>query len=450
MSINCAFLPSTGSNLLTWPADAPDLTSSEQPNRPLSDATSVTTPINGHMCNLPYRINNWDMHFCLRQNKTDVYTCPTFTSNMSICASGKYGFAFTNSTDSFDQTYTSFVRNSTVGEQCLTFYYYFTDESRNPKIDILSGLSFGSSLDDIRIVTVTPQTENKWYKRQISFFTNSSNYALKFKLSRDSGINSTEFYFALDDILITSELCELELDNFTMSTDEAMLTQLTSTTELIFSINNNTSHSIESITTNVSIDSNYLTSPSENSIIVSESSSKDSTPIVYSFSTDSIVSYESPSADLITESKFITTDYSVLSEFSSLKSSTASVPYFTDSTIRHDLTIPSESSSTTLFMAIESSSQNPTKTSTNSISDLTTISQLFSTKPITSSNFSSNNNNNNTFSTIFTTTLKRTENSTLPIISTMNISILNSTLIQTTKPNTTVRFNFYNELSKLY
>ncbi|CAF1472202.1 unnamed protein product, partial [Rotaria sordida] len=225
-SLSCSFIPSTGPNLLTLSANAPDLTSCRKPNRPLSDATSVSklysnhfyfkltfilfffvTPINDHMCNLPYKINKWDMHFCLRQNTTNIYTCPTFISNMSVCASGKYGFTFTNTTNRFERTYTSFVRNSTVDEQCLTFYYYFTDASRNPKIDVLFGSPFGSSLDDTIIVTVIPQTDNKWYKSETSFFINFTNYALKFKLTRDNGIDSTEFYFALDNILITSGLC---------------------------------------------------------------------------------------------------------------------------------------------------------------------------------------------------------------------------------------------------
>ncbi|CAF1283503.1 unnamed protein product, partial [Rotaria sordida] len=194
-SLSCSFIPSTGPNLLTLPADAPDLTSCRKPNRPLSDATSVITPINGHMCNLPYKINKWDMHFCLRQNTTNIYTCPTSISNMSVCASGKilpkfslmniysdntgkYGFASTNTTNRFERTYTSFVRNSTVDEQCLTFYYYFTDASRNPKIDVLFGSPFGSSLDDTIIVTVIPQTDNKWYKSETSFSINFTNYTV--------------------------------------------------------------------------------------------------------------------------------------------------------------------------------------------------------------------------------------------------------------------------------
>jgi len=45
-------------------------------------------------------------------------------------------------------------------------------------IEVVWGLITGGSKDDTIIVTVTPQLDNKWYKSEISFFANSSNYAV--------------------------------------------------------------------------------------------------------------------------------------------------------------------------------------------------------------------------------------------------------------------------------
>jgi hypothetical protein len=45
-------------------------------------------------------------------------------------------------------------------------------------IEVVWGLMTAGSKDDTIIVTVTPQLDNKWYKSEISFVANSSNYAV--------------------------------------------------------------------------------------------------------------------------------------------------------------------------------------------------------------------------------------------------------------------------------
>ena len=178
------------------------------------------TPINDSICNLPYQINGWDMHFCSKQDDTDVYTCPTDVSNASRCTTGKYGYLTINQTKTFDQTYSTIVRNNTaVVEQCLTFYYYFTNHLFNPTIEVLWQSLTPYSEDHISIIKVVPQRENKWYKSSTSFVANSSNYFVKFQFHRDSSSNASDFTFALDDISITSDLCdttEPSIQNFTI------------------------------------------------------------------------------------------------------------------------------------------------------------------------------------------------------------------------------------------
>ena len=187
--------------------------------RRISCAYLLVTPINGSICKLPYQINGWDMHFCLKQDDTDVYTCPTDVSNASRCTTGKYGYATINQTKTFDQTYSTIVRNNTAVEQCLTFYYYFTNHLFNPTIEVLWQSLTPYSEDHISIIKVASQQENKWYKSSTSFVTNSSNFFLKFQFHRDSGSNANNFTFAVDDISITDNLCntaEPSLQNFTI------------------------------------------------------------------------------------------------------------------------------------------------------------------------------------------------------------------------------------------
>lgn len=78
----------------------------------------------------------------------------------------------------FERTYTSFVRTNTFDEQCLSFYYYFTDPSRNPTIEVLLESLSGTNQTKINITKVFPQVENKWHKSETSFSMNDPNYAV--------------------------------------------------------------------------------------------------------------------------------------------------------------------------------------------------------------------------------------------------------------------------------
>ncbi len=58
---------------------------SNQKNSLFSTVVSPTT--DGKMCQFPYDLNGWKMHFCLYEINTTDYTCPT-KSGKQTCIKG--------------------------------------------------------------------------------------------------------------------------------------------------------------------------------------------------------------------------------------------------------------------------------------------------------------------------------------------------------------------------
>ncbi|CAF1612669.1 unnamed protein product [Adineta ricciae] len=301
LTLECSFLPTvTGSNLQFSSGSPVDST---EPQRPASDATSIITPINGSICNLPYQINGWDMHFCLKQDDADVYTCPTDVSNASRCTTGKYGYATVNQTKTFDQTYSTIVRNNTAVEQCLTFYYYFTNHLFNPTIEVFWQSLTPYSEDHISIIKVASQRENKWYKSSTSFVTNSSNFFLKFQFHRDSGSNANDFTFAVDDISITSDLCNTaqpSLQNFTIDVTDESTNYISSSesysTNIPMDLDESTLLAQSSSSILVNISAEDIGTSSDFELIFNLSSTRASTVVNQPYSTEAVSTSKVPSS----------------------------------------------------------------------------------------------------------------------------------------------------------
>ncbi|CAM4840699.1 unnamed protein product, partial [Rotaria magnacalcarata] len=180
------------------------------PDRPLSDASSVFSPTNnGEMCLFPYELNGWDMHFCLFEENANDSTCPTKSGNQT-CARGQYGYKTTadpaSSIDAYRSVQTIII-NSADEENCLSFYYYFTNSLREPNITII--MSGQSNISNVRnIVTVKANDENRWYYSQTTFILPADAYRLMLTFRRaDDFTDTTNFTFALDNISITTGSC---------------------------------------------------------------------------------------------------------------------------------------------------------------------------------------------------------------------------------------------------
>lgn len=68
--------------------------------------------------------------------------------------------------------------NSTNEEFCLSFYYYFTNDMRRPRITVRLGAINDSSIYQYP-VTVTPQRENKWHYSETTFRASSNEYQVR-------------------------------------------------------------------------------------------------------------------------------------------------------------------------------------------------------------------------------------------------------------------------------
>ncbi|CAF1078783.1 unnamed protein product [Adineta ricciae] len=277
LTLECSFLPTvTGSNLQFSSGSPVDST---EPQRPASDATSIITPINGSICNLPYQINGWDMHFCLKQDDADVYTCPTDVSNASRCTTGKYGYATVNQTKTFDQTYSTIVRNNTAVEQCLTFYYYFTNHLFNPTIEVFWQSLTPYSEDHISIIKVASQRENK------------------------CGSNANDFTFAVDDISITSDLCNTaqpSLQNFTIDVTDESTNYISSSesysTNIPMDLDESTLLAQSSSSILVNISAEDIGTSSDFELIFNLSSTRASTVVNQPYSTEAVSTSKVPSS----------------------------------------------------------------------------------------------------------------------------------------------------------
>ncbi|CAF2940747.1 unnamed protein product [Rotaria sp. Silwood2] len=207
------------------------------PDRPLSDATSVFSPtMEGEMCQFPYYLNGWDMYFCLYQESIQNYTCPTNLGNQT-CIRGQYAYKTTSDPNGFAEIYksvTTITINSTDEDQCLSFYYYFTNSFREPSISFRMSATLNTS-NSQNIVIVKPSNANKWYYNQTTFRVTPDEYSFMIGFYRAEDLNdTTNFTFAIDNISIINGPCSYVF-NDSITTDGLIFTEpttISSTTTL--------------------------------------------------------------------------------------------------------------------------------------------------------------------------------------------------------------------------
>ncbi|UJR14260.1 hypothetical protein I4U23_001251 [Adineta vaga] len=246
--------------ILTNGTELPLLDVSEPPRAPLSDATSVNRPtINNYKCNLPYQLSienstnttDWNMWFCYNNQ------CPTDIDPSSDCMSGNYGLMFLDPSESNKNISTSIsssgMMRSLNGEHCVRYYYYLT---------VYDGMDWGQQIsvwvksdemanDEMEIdrISVDEMTENRWYERNKTFTSPSTNYTLiySFEVINSSSNNSESIrtktiYFALDDIELYNRKCDDALESTTTTTTSSVTT---STTTKIITSTSSTSNTTE-------------------------------------------------------------------------------------------------------------------------------------------------------------------------------------------------------------
>ncbi|UJR24878.1 hypothetical protein I4U23_006247 [Adineta vaga] len=243
---------------------------------PMSDVTSIIQPTNdGNLCALPYRVGNftWDMYFC---NKG---YCPTAMNTNSACALGKFG-----SISLLDFTMYSYQLKSKSGfidginEQCLIYYYYMANSTRN-SITVLKQDINGVN-ETIDNVTNAPY--NGWIKQMVSFFAVQSNYTIFFDVQKISG--GAGSHAGLDEISIQQGYCNeiattssiipmtskdttlITTQSIAQTTTESIITS-TTTTETTLSTSSTTS--TLSTTTTSTIKTTSTTSSTISSTIIS-------------------------------------------------------------------------------------------------------------------------------------------------------------------------------------
>jgi hypothetical protein len=72
------------------------------------------------------------------------------------------------------------ITNSTDEKHCLSFYYYFTDNFREPYISFRIHPNSNATGSET-IVIVKPNDENKWYYSQTSFTPRTKEYNVRSK-----------------------------------------------------------------------------------------------------------------------------------------------------------------------------------------------------------------------------------------------------------------------------
>mgnify|MGYP002378143809 CR=1 FL=1 len=72
------------------------------------------------------------------------------------------------------------IYHSDINEsQCLTFYYYMTNISREAFIEVTWNANSSSDEFDYFIVEVYPQADIKWHKSQTTFSAPVNNYTVR-------------------------------------------------------------------------------------------------------------------------------------------------------------------------------------------------------------------------------------------------------------------------------
>ncbi|CAF4951197.1 unnamed protein product, partial [Rotaria sp. Silwood1] len=219
---------------------------SEPPRAPLSDASSISKPINNNeACQFPYRLpidnstntTSSDIWFCYKNQ------CLTESQELVNCTSGNYGLITIDPSES-NKTIVQSISQEVMGrnsdgEQCLRYYYYFTvydqpDWGQHISVLIKSDNETDNETEIDRVSFVN-MVENRWFSRNKTFNIAFTNYTLKFHFevtndnrTNDPALNKT-IYFALDNIELFNRNCRSVSESFTGSTttSESLMTATT-------------------------------------------------------------------------------------------------------------------------------------------------------------------------------------------------------------------------------
>ncbi|CAF3416208.1 unnamed protein product, partial [Rotaria sp. Silwood2] len=94
---------------------------------------------------------------------------------------GQYAYKTTSNPLGFVAIYksvTAITINSTDEDQCLSFYYYFTNSFREPSITFRMSATLNTS-NSRTIVTVKPNDTNRWYYSQTTFRVTPDEYSVR-------------------------------------------------------------------------------------------------------------------------------------------------------------------------------------------------------------------------------------------------------------------------------
>ncbi|CAF1060928.1 unnamed protein product [Rotaria sp. Silwood1] len=213
---------------------------SEPPRAPLSDASSISKPINNNeACQFPYRLpidnstntTSSDIWFCYKNQ------CLTESQELVNCTSGNYGLisigAWESSKTIVESINEGTIIQNSVGERCLRYYYYITVYDQLDWGQRISVLIKSDNETEIDQVSAVDMVENRWYSRNVTFNATFANYTVMFHFevtnenrTFDPELNKT-IYFALDNIEIYNRNCR----NMIEPSTSPMTTTVTTTSQ---------------------------------------------------------------------------------------------------------------------------------------------------------------------------------------------------------------------------
>ncbi|CAF1195879.1 unnamed protein product [Rotaria sordida] len=181
---------------------------SQQIRQPASDVTSILTSNDQGKCFFPYKINSFDMFFCLKTDPDLPATCPIEHENgpKINCSEGEYGYEKFEENQIGSRSYElESLPILSIGHHCIRLFYYFSDGNSNGTIRII--LEDSQTHQNRTIFTVSSYVANKWHEIRQNFQIFNSISNMFFIFERGSS-NAESFYIAIDEITLIDLYCE--------------------------------------------------------------------------------------------------------------------------------------------------------------------------------------------------------------------------------------------------
>ncbi|CAF3819570.1 unnamed protein product, partial [Rotaria sp. Silwood1] len=181
---------------------------SQQIRQPASDVTSILTSSDQGKCFFPYKINSFDMFFCLKTNPNLPATCSIEHENgpKINCSEGEYGYEKFEENQIGSRSYElESLPILSIGHHCIRLFYYFSDGNSNATIRII--LEDSQTHQNRTIITVSSHVANKWHEIRQNFQIFNSISNMFFLFERGSS-NAESFYIAIDEITLIDLYCE--------------------------------------------------------------------------------------------------------------------------------------------------------------------------------------------------------------------------------------------------